>query len=236
MNKIRILLIRHGESLGNADHKKYSLYRNADMPLSSLGEFQAIELGQKINEKLLAQKDHNGIQILSSHFLRARKTAELIYGQLDCFYPKNPEKHILQNPDIYEMIWAPDKNGGCQVDRSLVHLYKMDVQNYKFPGGENAAMVYRRANKFLNRLVIEHSNSGEEMYGDREFSKSKIEDYPIRIIISHELFIAHFLSLIGFCHIKDWHSISSLGIANASCFEIMIDTERRKADYVVKIF
>lgn len=235
MNKMRLFLIRHGESLGNNNLDNYRLFSNRDIPLSSEGEFQAYDLGMKLNQKLTSFKSGNNLVIATSPFFRAQQTAGLIHQQLNFFSFRNAEKDIKINPHIYEMIWSPDKSGGCWTDPSLISKYKADVQNYKFPKGECAYDVYKRAQKFLNCLVSEHSTFEEDRCNKRQ-SLSQMEEFPVRIIVSHELFIAHFLEILGHTNITSWSSITSLQIHNASCFEVMIDLEKRRADYVTKIF
>lgn len=235
MNKMRLYLVRHGESLGNSNHDNYRLFSNRNIPLSPEGEFQAHNLGLKLNDLFTSTKNHPGIILMASPFLRAQKTASLIHQQLDFFRLGSAESDIQTNGQIYEMIWSPDSNGGCWTDPSLINKYKADVQNYKFPKGECASDVYKRAQKFLNRLISEHSDQTMDYWFQHQ-KLPKNEDLPVRVIVSHELFLAHFLALLGHGNINSWASISSLKIHNASCFEVVIDLEKRRADYVSKSF
>ena len=73
----KLMLVRHGESAGNlarnlAESKKLSAIdipmRDTDVPLSDLGERQALALGEWLRE-------HQGLPsvVISSPYLRAKK-------------------------------------------------------------------------------------------------------------------------------------------------------------------
>lgn len=80
----RLLLIRHGESAGNvardladaAGHSRIDIAeRDADVPLSSRGVEQSRALGTWMTQRPMSERPE---VVLSSPYLRARQTAELI--------------------------------------------------------------------------------------------------------------------------------------------------------------
>ncbi len=68
----RLLLLRHGQSVWNAEGRWQG---QADPPLSALGELQAVEAARR-----LAGNAFSGV--VASDLLRARRTAEIIAGEL----------------------------------------------------------------------------------------------------------------------------------------------------------
>lgn len=52
MKPRRILLARHGESLGNVDKSEYAKTPDDALPLTSLGAEQARKLGRDIKDRL----------------------------------------------------------------------------------------------------------------------------------------------------------------------------------------
>jgi len=70
---MRLLLIRHGQSMGNAAQRIQGLQ---DVPLTEVGRAQALALGQRL------QHGYDIRALYASTLLRARKTAEIIGGLL----------------------------------------------------------------------------------------------------------------------------------------------------------
>jgi broad specificity phosphatase PhoE len=78
----RIYLVRHGESLFNiadANGVKYVSGKGLAVPLTANGIQEAVDLGKMLAEKLPLNENY---VILSSTALRAQKTADLIFEQL----------------------------------------------------------------------------------------------------------------------------------------------------------
>ena len=70
---MRLLLIRHGESLGNALNRIQGL---RDEPLTVTGRAQAVALAHRL------RRDYDVRAVYSSSLLRARRTAEIIAAAL----------------------------------------------------------------------------------------------------------------------------------------------------------
>ena len=84
MTAPRLLVIRHGESIWNADGRWQG---QADPPLSPLGERQAEAAAAGVAEPVAA--------IWTSDLVRARRTAELIAGRLGAV-PPHPEPRLRE--------------------------------------------------------------------------------------------------------------------------------------------
>lgn len=72
---IRVLLVRHGESMGNIDLTLYRRLPDHRIPLSPKGEEQAIEAGKAIRRFYEAKKPRH-IRLWTSPYMRMRQTAD----------------------------------------------------------------------------------------------------------------------------------------------------------------
>lgn len=72
---IRILLVRHGESMGNVDLTLYRRLPDHRIPLSPKGEEQAIEAGKAIR-RFYEDKQPEHIRLWTSPYMRTRQTAD----------------------------------------------------------------------------------------------------------------------------------------------------------------
>jgi broad specificity phosphatase PhoE len=68
----KLILVRHGESLGNRER----FFAQDDTPLTDLGRSQALEVARKISDRF------RPVAIVSSHLVRARQTAAIIAAEL----------------------------------------------------------------------------------------------------------------------------------------------------------
>lgn len=139
MRPRRFYLVRHGETLMNAQHIK----QGADGALSERGRHQA--------EKVGAYLKHFPIQrILSSPYPRAKETTEIINAHLkvpSMYSPllverRNPSEIIGKDRDDAEVKRIVD-----QIDLA----YHKD--NYRFSDEENFTDLKKRARKCLNLLA-----------------------------------------------------------------------------------
>jgi len=77
---MRILLVRHGESLGNIDPSVHATTADHAVPLSDRGRDQAREAGRQIAAHYAANEepDHLHVRLWVSPYERARQTADAI--------------------------------------------------------------------------------------------------------------------------------------------------------------
>jgi 2,3-bisphosphoglycerate-dependent phosphoglycerate mutase len=79
---MRILLVRHGESMGNVDKQIHSTMADHAIPLSPLGQAQALRAGKKIRELYEAmgagRPPRDKVRLWTSPYRRTRETADEI--------------------------------------------------------------------------------------------------------------------------------------------------------------
>lgn len=72
----RIILVRHGESLGNVDENAYTYIPDSKIPLTEKGRCEAVEVGKKIKDMI---GNTDSLYIYTSPYMRTKQTlAEII--------------------------------------------------------------------------------------------------------------------------------------------------------------
>eukprot|EP00667_Euglena_gracilis_P005953 EG_transcript_5998 len=139
----RIILLRHGESIGNLDKDVYETVPDNRLWLSDQGHDQALEAGAKIKQLIGGAS----VGIFVSPFLRTQQTCAIILSKLD---PKQV-MWVRQDPRLREQEW-----GNFQITRdSSKILQERDSVGrfyYRFPTGESGADVYDRVSSFFVSL------------------------------------------------------------------------------------
>lgn len=168
MKPNRILLIRHGESEGNADRNHYLTVPDYALLLTQRGVEQAQQAGKEIREMI----GDESIYAYVSPYFRTRQTFEYLRSSIE----ENIAKTI-EDPRIREQDWGhlrhPDENEEIMRQRDgFSTLY------YRIPDGESGADVFDRVSTFLETLY-------------RDFNK---KDYPQNtLIVTHGLTLRLFL-------------------------------------------
>jgi broad specificity phosphatase PhoE len=169
----RILLVRHGESLGNVDEEAYHTIPDWLIPITAKGEIQAREMGMKIRDII-----HNEpIYVYYSPYLRTRQTMVAMMESLK----ENPIYGVREEPRITEQQF-----GNFQ-SKEMLYFKKQKQQfgnfYYRFPNGEAGLDVYNRVTSFIGSLFREwYSHSTDE-----EFSRTNV------IIVTHGLSLRLFV-------------------------------------------
>jgi broad specificity phosphatase PhoE len=168
MKPKRIILIRHGESEGNADKALYEKIPDYKINLTEKGRLQAFEVGQRLKEVL----GNETIYAYVSPLYRTRQTFDEMYKTLS----QNVVRHI-EDPRIRELDWGhfrnPDEN-----EEILRKRKQFSTFYFRIPDGESGADVYDRISTFLETL-------------HRDFSK---QDYPENtLIVTHGITLRLFL-------------------------------------------
>ncbi len=134
---VRLLLVRHGETVMSADN----VYRGrSDVPLSPLGWRQVERLGRRLsNEDLTA--------IYSSPLVRARDTADAI-GRLSGLDPVIDEE--LNDLDCGEWEGLSDDEVRAQYPE-VRHAWLSSPHLVRLPGGESLDDVSARVGRVLER-------------------------------------------------------------------------------------
>jgi broad specificity phosphatase PhoE len=149
-----ILLVRHGESEGNADHTLYRTKPDNLVCLTAAGIQQAQQAGQRVEEILQcyeksAQKMRlDRIHLVVSPFERTLQTAQAM---------KPYVQHRIVRTDIQLQI-REQEFGNLQGDDFQAFRAQQKCVGrlwYRFPTGESGADVYDRVSSWWNESVLE---------------------------------------------------------------------------------
>ena len=168
MKPKRIILVRHGESEGNADRYNYETIPDYALNLTSNGEVQAINAGKEIAEVI----GNESVFAYMSPYYRTRQTLAGIQTVIG-----SNVKTAIEDPRIRELDWGhlrhPDDNENIIRERNEYGIFY-----YRIKDGQSGADVYDRVSTFL-----------ETMY--RDFTK---DDYPENtLIVTHGMTLRIFL-------------------------------------------
>lgn len=168
MKPQRIILVRHGESEGNAEWGKYEHIPDYALNLTAVGHKQAYQAGEEILKIIGRETVHAYV----SPFYRTRQTfegiSEVLGGQI---------VGAVEDPRIREQEWghlrAPHAGDEISKARDSYSTFY-----YRIPDGESGADVYDRVSTFLETL-------------HRDFRK---DQYPRNcLIVTHGLTLRLFL-------------------------------------------
>ncbi len=136
----RLILVRHGESEGNATRR---FTRSPEVPLTELGRAQALRAGQAIRE------DFDPIGVFASPYRRAQQTAEIIGGVVGL---EVATEHDIREQHLGDLHGQP-------YDAMLETESYGRVPPWEFrpPAGETLIEVQSRAVPVVLRLAREHS-------------------------------------------------------------------------------
>ncbi len=163
--QMELILIRHGETAFNKDHKLMG--KRIDAPLDETGIEQAKEVIAKLPEDFAA--------IYSSPLKRAAQTAHVI---ADYFGKEVIYRNELVERDFGSLsghTWNDiDKEFGGHVSKADENL----EYDYTLYGGENMEHVKERLNTFLEEMKSKHK--GEKVVVVTHYGLIKIMDslYP----------------------------------------------------------
>jgi broad specificity phosphatase PhoE len=136
---VRIILLRHAESLGNVDELAYTRTPDHALPLTERGETQARAAGTEIRALLPGPA-----AAYVSPYVRAQRTFTL----LDV-----PAERVVPEPRLREQDWG---NLQDPVEQELEKQRRHDFGHffYRLPHGESGADVDDRVASFLNELEL----------------------------------------------------------------------------------
>ncbi|WP_062354782.1 histidine phosphatase family protein [Pseudoxanthomonas mexicana] len=137
---MRILLARHGETPWNAEGRYQG---QIDIPLSPVGEGQAIALGQRL-------KDVRIDRAVASPLARAQRTAQLALGE-------SRAHMLLTEPDLQEIAhgeWEGLLASEIQdKDPARLLAWREEPDTVLMPGGESLRQVLDRSWRGLARAA-----------------------------------------------------------------------------------
>lgn len=160
-----IYLVRHGQSLGNADESVYGEIPDYKIPLTDLGRHQAKEVANELNEQV----------------------TDKLYAYYSPMYRASETYDVIENVLMDKIVWQKEEPLISEQSFGMPNSYnKMFTNNdmmeyrswygcfyYTPPDGESSLQVLMRAKRFLDEL--KHRNQNDVL------------------IISHGAFIKVFL-------------------------------------------
>jgi broad specificity phosphatase PhoE len=142
MRPKRIILIRHGNSEGNADRERYATVPDHALNLTPEGMQQALDAGQEIKQLI----GEESVRVYLSPYTRTRQT----YQQISQSIAANVDR-ALEDPRLREQDWghlrATDQNVEISQQRDNFSTFY-----YRIPDGESGADVYDRISTFLETM------------------------------------------------------------------------------------
>lgn len=204
MKPKRIILIRHGESLGNIDKTIYNSIPDYAIDLSDKGLEQAREAGKALKEIV---KNETMFAYVSPMW-RTRSTFEQIAKSFS-----KSQIEYREEPRIREQEWGHirsiEESELVEGDRDAYGTFY-----FRIPDGESAADVYDRVSDFLGTL-------------NRDFEK---EHYPENaVIVTHGMAIRLFIMRWFHLTVEEFESL-----ANPKNCQIFILEKQPNNKYVLK--
>ena len=191
----RIILIRHGESLGNIDERAYGDTADWRIPLTNRGREQARNAGKKVASHIILPSNSNNnnpigstgsgsnnIFFYVSPYLRTRQTLREILHEI----PSDQILGIREDPRISEQQFGNFQSHHTMQDNKAT---RSDFGRfyYRFPeGGESGFDVYNRVSGFIGTL----KRDSAEYYNDDEGQEG---DSTTICIVTHGLSLRLFL-------------------------------------------
>ncbi len=132
----RIILARHGESLGNA---RRTFTESSEIGLTERGREQALRSGQVLKERF------DPTQFFSSPYRRARDTAEIMAGELGL--------RVCLEADLREQSFGDLRGQPYAKAEESLGLHEGPRWEWRPPRGESLLEVQTRAAPVLERLA-----------------------------------------------------------------------------------
>mmetsp|Transcript_12412 Transcript_12412/g.14467 ORF Transcript_12412/g.14467 Transcript_12412/m.14467 type:complete len:268 (+) Transcript_12412:96-899(+) len=167
-NVRRIILLRHGESVGNVDATIYGKMPDNQQDLTSWGKEQAVRAGRRLRT-IVGTED---VRFFISPYKRSHQTFQRM---ADCL--RDEQYSYIEDPRLREQDW-----GNFQDLKRMAEQQKerrrFGVFYYRFEEGESGADVYDRVSSFMETL-------------HRDSHRATPKNY---VLISHGITIRMFLA------------------------------------------
>ncbi|XRA97371.1 phosphoglycerate mutase-like protein [Pycnococcus provasolii] len=171
----RIILVRHGESLGNVQPSAYTVVPDHAIPLTREGYAQATRAGEYIAEQIEKDGPSAHAHIYMSPYRRSVQTAEGIAN----VFPKAKVRRQQQDVQLREQ----DFGNFQDLDRSqrdMRERLRFGRFYYRFQNGESGADVYDRITGFQDHLV-------------RDITAGRFSGSTTLVLVTHGLALRVFL-------------------------------------------
>ena len=137
----RVILVRHGESVGNAS-RQFTVTDEAG--LTDLGRLQAVRAAEVLRTRFRPAR------LIASPFRRARDTAELIAARLGL--------SVELDAAVREQHFGELRGRPYEAALELPGFERIQRWEWRPPGGETLLEVRERAVPAIERLAREHAD------------------------------------------------------------------------------
>ena len=189
----KIILIRHGESLGNIDERSYGNTADWRIPLTKRGREQARLAGKKVATHIMCNNNNNNnsnILFYVSPYLRTRQSLREILHEI----PSDQILGIREDPRISEQQFGNFQSHHTMQDNKAT---RSDFGRfyYRFPeGGESGFDVYNRVSGFIGTLKRDSAEYYDVDFNDGSDDEEGQEENSTTIcIVTHGLSLRLFL-------------------------------------------
>lgn len=155
----RIILMRHGQSMGNVNEAAYVTTADWRIPITGRGREQAKEAGKLLREKI-CEKDAS-VVFYYSPYLRTKQTLDEILP----YFSDDEIISCLEEPRMSEQQIGNFQNVQQVLD-AKAERSKFGRFYYRFPSGEAGLDVYSRVSSFIPTLVrdcTQHDIAGHNL-------------------------------------------------------------------------
>ena len=154
MQRPRIIICRHAESIEDVDNSIYDVLSDLEIPLTEKGVGQAHNFGAVLAQLL---KDSAHVRFYTSPGVRNVQTLKIVLPKLD----NNTNIHVEVEPLIVKQDWGiitAENRPGIEASR-----YETGVLRYTFPTGESAASMLARLTAFKDKVFVIQKEAGHDI-------------------------------------------------------------------------
>lgn len=188
---MRLLLIRHGQSVGNVDYKKYVELGDCNVGLTDTGWEQAINAGEFLHSHFIKNDINEWPRIYVSSYLRPKQTLSGVLHGLDGTFDGEPNLH--EDARLIEHFFGAatrlehpegimDWRVAADLKRLGSHVYAKDKFMTRNLLGESRMDTYSRIRSFAEgTLTMRAHDFGED----------------IAVVVAHGAVIREFMRFYG---------------------------------------
>lgn len=154
MQRPRIIICRHAESIEDVDNSIYDVLSDLDIPLTEKGIEQAHNFGAVLAQLL---KDSEYVRFYTSPGVRNVQTLKIIIPKLG----NSTNIHVEVEPLIVKQDWGTitaENRPGIETER-----YETGVLRYTFPTGESTTSMLARMTAFKDKVFKIQRNAGHDI-------------------------------------------------------------------------
>ncbi|CAK9064236.1 unnamed protein product [Durusdinium trenchii] len=182
----RIILVRHGESVGNRDKTAYQHTPDSKIELTPLGELQGAAAGQQIRTLV----GNGTVRFFYSPYMRTRQTLQEI---LKAF--KGQQIEMCAEPRLREQDFGNFQDAQ-QMELVYRERQKFGRFYYRFPNGEAGTDVFDRVSDFWSSLL-------------RSMDTSPVENL---VLVTHGLLMRIFCMVYFHWTVEEFEEETWLGL------------------------